>query len=264
MARELCLGLSVRWWGRIGKALQALAALAVVLDIVGAERVRQWAMSLKQASRLRSLVAFGVASTRFLLETLLTILPALLFRLDRIVTNIRRCLARSIAKVSEARAARTPPRTRSPVLPLQLLLRSRVGIVRKARLSQRLSPTGRAVGVAYKKYALSLVAYLFSVQFIVGGLHALLKKHLGADLEWAASLGVWLLAVALTLAFAFPLVRVAVGVLTLIVVAVAYASIWVFIELPAALIAHRRNDAMVKLLALVVFGIGFHFDLLAS
>lgn len=35
-------GVSVLWWGRIGKALAFLAGATVILDIIGPERLREW------------------------------------------------------------------------------------------------------------------------------------------------------------------------------------------------------------------------------
>ncbi|MFF0723077.1 hypothetical protein [Micromonospora sp. NPDC003816] len=42
------LGLSMVWWGRIGKILQFLGGLTVVFDLLGPERLRRWGDRLRE------------------------------------------------------------------------------------------------------------------------------------------------------------------------------------------------------------------------
>lgn len=49
-------GLEITWWGRIGKVLQFVGALTVVLDIIGPERLLAFGDSLRTASPFRGVV----------------------------------------------------------------------------------------------------------------------------------------------------------------------------------------------------------------
>jgi hypothetical protein len=53
-------GLQILWWGRIGKTLEVIAALTIVADIVGPERLRMFGKSLAQ-SELREIAKRAVA-----------------------------------------------------------------------------------------------------------------------------------------------------------------------------------------------------------
>jgi hypothetical protein len=46
---KLVWGLRLLWWGRVGKLMQFGAALAIVVEIVGPKRLRDWGNSLRSA-----------------------------------------------------------------------------------------------------------------------------------------------------------------------------------------------------------------------
>lgn len=52
------LGISIRAWGRFGKLLQLTAALVVVLDIAGPERIRRYGASLRNVVPQARLAAY--------------------------------------------------------------------------------------------------------------------------------------------------------------------------------------------------------------
>ena len=60
---DLLWGISVLWWGRIGKLMQFAAAWVLVIEIIGPERLRGWGSSLKEAVPLRFVYKLG-ADTR--------------------------------------------------------------------------------------------------------------------------------------------------------------------------------------------------------
>jgi uncharacterized membrane protein YdcZ (DUF606 family) len=62
------------WWGRLGKIVEFLAALAVVADIIGPERLRRYGKSLHGAMNLHSIRSNIVLAFNLIKDSILYIL----------------------------------------------------------------------------------------------------------------------------------------------------------------------------------------------
>lgn len=198
----LLWGLSVRNWGRIGKCMQALAAFAVLLDIIGAPAVRRFGDWLKNLTTINT------------------------------AKNMLRKGWQKFADIFVLRESEVMSAERffeKYVLPAVFITAGLIAIfIIYPMLTNGARPTFGMV----------------IVLLIIGG-------------------GVFFICF-FTLLVAAAIIRFIIPFLIFVFALYTIAIDFLLIEPTAWIIAHQKNEYLIKGLAFAVFFIGFYFDLLAS
>jgi hypothetical protein len=71
ISQQILWGISIQWWGRVGKFMQLLAGLTIVAEIVGSERLRHFGQSLHGALTYLGLKKRLIAAVRLIGDQLI-------------------------------------------------------------------------------------------------------------------------------------------------------------------------------------------------
>ncbi|HKU77536.1 MAG TPA: hypothetical protein VJR02_26710 [Pyrinomonadaceae bacterium] len=267
--KVIMFDISVRNWGRIGKSIQAFAALAILLDIIGAPALRRFGKSL------RNLITLGRARYLAVLSLQIVgdgIFPknAVLFRLGHVVHHggkvgilLVNCCNPGI-KHHERKALVSRLLGRN----LPILLGSKKGVRRLYRWRARVFP----VGVKLQRIEETII---FPTILIVSGVLAIGFFVFSFTDYYPDSLIQGLFVAFFFIVVVFFIIALFLGALVLaahlilpvLLIALAFlafATDILFVEPTAWIIGHPKNENLIKGLSIVVFLIGFYFDLLAS
>lgn len=253
-------------WGRIGKGLQAFAGVFVVLDIIGATELRRIGGSLTNAYTFDKAKKFGLAGLQIFIDVFVRQLGPWMFRL----AQIRSCLGRLIYALRVYITGDMRERQRIERLFISLSRSGKVMVFsRKGRRAKKLWRE-RKVPFAVRAEAFE-DKYLLPVAAIGATLVAGMIFYLQYDQDFpqgivnaVITVVLSFLIVGILFGILFATVRVlgALGILLLAGLAVLVDAL--LIEPFAWLIGHAKNESLIKLISLFIFGVGFYFDLLAS
>ncbi len=187
-------GVSIFWWGRIGKLLQFLGGITIIAEIIGVTRLRKFGESLHRIVTMRKIKMQIKDSCYFII---------------------------SMWKY----------------------------FVSKKKDEERLMEES----FKYKSSYLSLVVTLV--------LMACSIFSLPSDFSWGKKILILLMIFSLLVFFISPII------VLIVILFISFIGFWfdiLLIEPFAKLIDNEKSDKLIKLLALILFLIGFQFDLLAS
>lgn len=265
-SKSLFLGISVQNWGRIGKCLQALAALTVLLDIIGAESVRRfggWLTGLTTIAKAKSVAMTGF---QIISDTIVRAFPDILFRIGSVTRHIRRLInpIGTSMSPSAGRGIRLVVLYRAFRRRIPILLFSKKGVRRKTRWRKKIHPSAMRVQQAEEKFVLPVSAtvgaaaalYFLYSEYIKGFVDGVLQALWGTVFIFifaGAAVGImvtWL--------------RVLISVILLLTALFATLIDALLIEPTAWVLDHPKNENLIKGIAFGIFVVGFYFDLLAS
>jgi hypothetical protein len=267
--KTIFFDISIRNWARIGKLLQAGAALAVVLDIIGAPALRQFGNSLRNVLTLGRARYLAVLSFQIFGDA---VFPknALFFRLDQIRHQGRRTGALIISSVRPGlkREQRKAYLARLFGRNLPVLMASKKGLRRLNRYRARVFPASIKLLQIERQIIIPGIA-------ITSGILAIAFYILAFRNDYPTSLAFglivaffFILVVFLAISIFLYLVVVAIHlllpVLLIMLALIAFAADILIVEPVARVIGHPKNENLIKLISIAVFLVGFYFDLLAS
>lgn len=266
----LIFDITVHNWGRIGKCLQALAAFTVLLDIIGAPAVRGF------GSRLRSITTFAkakrltVRGLQLFAYMLTKGIPEALFRLDSIIRHTRKL----IISVETYCSRGTGRETRSTLLlktyrrTIPAILNSRKGIRRRNRWRARVFPESTKYDQFQKRVLNFTLHKIFWVWLILAICIFIYRIYCDGPAKGlvAAYYRSVLALIFVFSGFGLLIMVIEIGPPVLMLVTALFAIVIdsVFVEPVAWVIGHPKNENLIKGLSMIVFLVGFYFDLLAS
>lgn len=257
---------TVHGWGRIGKGLQAAAAVVVVMDIIGADAIQRWGRRLTMALTLQRAARWAMPGLQVFVDVIVRQLGGWWFRLPHIWANVTR-----VAHAIRIYFKGNP-------LDLHRLGRARTCVYRAAKVAL-FSRKGRRAKKMWREKRLPWAVqaesvenrYIFPVAASAAALFAAFIVYIEYDKNFArgisnAAFGAVFSFYAVMLAYGFlsMMVRVLVAVAILFLAGLAAMIDAVVIEPVAWVIGHDQNENLVKGISLGVFLVGFYFDLLAS
>lgn len=268
--KTLLFGLSVRNWDRIGKCLQAAAALTVILDIIGAEAVRNFGSWLKGVTAVTRAKSVAVTGLQIFADTFARGWPDIMFRRQHVYRHTRRLGQTVITFFTKG----TPSRAR--IVALVRSVGRRVAVIRKSKKGTRRKNLWRTKrfppGMKFQrvenviiKPVTTAVMIIFTGLFLLDDYQKGFKDGIFLGIFAAILAALFLtLITAVVLAYALLMVRLALPVVLLVAALFAFGSDKFLIKPTAWVIGHQKNENLIKGVAIVVFLVGFYFDLLAS
>lgn len=262
----LLLGITTRNWGRIGKGLEAIAAFAVLLDIIGATAVREFGTKLSALATLRKAKGMTVSGLQLMGDFFVLFIPPFFFRLQPIKRYLIVIwhLVRGAGRTLTIRDARGPDLRR--ILHCCLKVRStHSGKRRKDRWRQ----TRFAAAARFHDFNNRLVWPFILTISVLGAVivfyvsfsrDEIIKSSIEGIIKGFFTLSL----IATVLGLALVIIQFIVSILFLVSALVTSLIDVLLIEPIAKIIEHPRNENLIKGVSLGVFLVGFYFDLLAS
>lgn len=254
VSTQVVYGLTIKSWGRIGKVLQAMAALTVLIDLLGAEWFRRLGLAIGSRANAMFPRTLGTVGSDIVAAPIVNaIIPTVLFRLRSIARNARRL--RTDRRAITARRIPWSQRKRGlskAWVHLRLLTRPAVGRRRKALwLSKQFSTKAR--------FSDRVERFVVPVTNLIGllvGIGMLASAERPTPVQAYLSALVTMILVIWLLGF---LLRGLIATVFLVLEFLAGFS-----RLVGWALGHQRNEFILKLSATLVFFVGFLLDMLAS
>lgn len=267
---------TVHVWGRIGKSLQAVAALIVLLDIIGAHAIRDAGTAMTGYFTWRRAVRFAMVGLHLFADTFFVQVFGFpwCFRLEHIKSSWKRVIDGFATYfggrlLQWRRIVRLVTRTRRSV---RVALFSRRGERAKKLWRQKVVWWAVRADQLEAKYVVPIVM-IFSIvyagwlvypnyqkTFPQGDAFAVLIAM--AEFVFGVIVAAMLIFTIAALIFAVARVLAAAVILVLAVLAALIDAI--LIKPTAYVIGHQQNANLLKGISLCIFFVGFYFDLLAS
>lgn len=266
---------TVQVWGRIGKCLQAFAALIVLLDIIGAKAIREYGDAMTSYFTWKRAKAFAMVGLHLLADAFVQVFGFhWCFRLQHIKSSWKRVIDGFATYfrgrlLQWRRILRLVTRTRRAV---RVAVYSRKGARAKKLWRQKFVWWAVRADQLEAKYVVPTVA-IFSILCAGWLLYPGYQKSFprGDALAMAISMASYIIVVgifaALILGIAgllFAAVRILAAPVILILAVLATVIDIILIEPAAYVVGHQQNANLLKGISLWIFFVGFYFDLLAS
>ncbi len=265
-SKYLMLGISVHNWGRIGKCMQAVAALTVLLDIIGAPAIRRFGKKIRNLTPLDRAKDLMRTGWQLFADIFAESIPDVMFRLDQVIRHLRKLYSLAViyCHSGTSRDQRSAIIARSYRRVAPSMMNSKKGKRRKTRWRARVFPSSVKFQQFEKKFVRP-VAY--SLSAIIAVFYFSIEYHEG--------FAQGILQALFTTIIIFFLALIAIGSgmfaihviapLLLVVSALLGFMIDIFlIRVTARILEHPKNENMIKAVAMMIFLTGFYFDLLAS
>jgi hypothetical protein len=223
------LGLPVFWWGRIGKCAQFLAGLAVVLDLIGPEKLRECGLQLQVGNSAR------IRRAQLILKNLHKMPTAIAIMGEKIIESQRMIISAN----SKAKRGK--------------ILRERDATIAEIYRDCPISTGGLLIGLS--------VAIAINIAMLVTVWHLWTHDYTASNNDELS----WLLWRLLLLYFLVKFLPHVVCALTELFLVGARKVIDKFVIKPIAVtLTARRPGHSIKWACFCIFVVGFILDLLAS